>query len=193
MSGRVVLRPEVRKFAERMEENLRRYDQSRGPTGWHGESVDWLANRILEEHEELRAAIESGNLYAVCSEAADVGNFAMMVADVAYRYGIPKQLPTQVSIKTELVWNNEYTRCMAIDPFNGDNKIIRASISVHQRVDPESMRWKPCDIDSSGFGSMSIERARLFAAAWPIALGIAERWNAERAGKQAQPPAQGAE
>lgn len=89
MSGRVTLRPEVRKFAERMELKLRKHDTDRGVTGWQSESTEYLMNQILEEYHELIVAIGSGNLYSVCDEAADVANFAMMVADVAYRYGVP--------------------------------------------------------------------------------------------------------
>lgn len=42
-----------------------------------------LHQRVLEEAGELLAAIESGDRKAVVREAADVANFAMMVADNA--------------------------------------------------------------------------------------------------------------
>ena len=88
------LRPEVLSFAHLMEAQLRANDHK---PGWKGEFASDLFPRISEEAEELRDAIEQHSkqlnwgdmaLYLpewtvkVGSEAADVANFAMMIADV---------------------------------------------------------------------------------------------------------------
>jgi NTP pyrophosphatase (non-canonical NTP hydrolase) len=48
------------------------------PTGYKG----FLMTRLREEVAELTVAVEKGNLDAVRSEAADVANLAMFVADI---------------------------------------------------------------------------------------------------------------
>jgi NTP pyrophosphatase (non-canonical NTP hydrolase) len=73
------VRPEVYEFSRWMEARLRDHDQARGKTGWLGEDWTWLHGRMLEEAEELWQAPE----HKVASEAADVANFAMMIADVS--------------------------------------------------------------------------------------------------------------
>ncbi len=91
--------PTVDKFANhmrlKMEEN-----KDKGSDGtWQGDSIEELLSRLKEEVGELEAVIEkrsrlpmqfknSQPLFdemtdAIVSEAADVGNFAMMVADKA--------------------------------------------------------------------------------------------------------------
>ena len=84
-------RPEVQAFAVAMEETLRGNDH-KGYTGWKNSNKRYLFRRLLEEAEELREA--SGTWCHICGhppstksaeeirrEAADVGNFAMMLAD----------------------------------------------------------------------------------------------------------------
>ena len=91
----VVLRPEVRKFAEQMELKLRTHDKDRGPQGWLKSDVYWLASRILIEQRELVKALLRWpqDIEAVASECADVANFAMMVSDVVFRYGVQGRPP----------------------------------------------------------------------------------------------------
>lgn len=85
-------RPEVQRFAVLMEQALRD-NEHRG--GWDGCDADWLLTRLDEEARELhacktQAAQESAGdghwlrdvRRQIADEAADVGNFAMMVADV---------------------------------------------------------------------------------------------------------------
>ena len=85
------LRPEVREFAREMEARLRA-NEHKG--GWKNDSPLDLLQRVLEETEELRAVVREirdnglprrlrDNVWA---EAADVGNFAMMVADTAIKF-----------------------------------------------------------------------------------------------------------
>lgn len=85
-------RPEVQAFAILMEEKLRRND-SKG--GWKNTPYHWLLGRVREEINELEAAMQNlvaANDMGTCEdirdcrakaarEAADIANFAMMIAD----------------------------------------------------------------------------------------------------------------
>lgn len=93
-------RPEVVAFADLMEQRLRAHDASRGKRGWEGCDPKWLLGRLKEELAELEKALKApkpvrcGCREAFCphlgfdttdgvgAEAADVANFAMMIADV---------------------------------------------------------------------------------------------------------------
>lgn len=95
-SGWLDLRPEVRAFALHMERKLRDNDHK---GGWKECDAKALFRRLLEEAEELAHAIDPvaqrchsgedrGGAYAdwpavIGAEAADVANFAMMIADVS--------------------------------------------------------------------------------------------------------------
>lgn len=77
----LTLRPEVEAFAQAMERELRANDHK---PGW-GKDNPWdLQRRLLEEAKELEDAW--GNKFLtgleILAEAADVANFAMMIADV---------------------------------------------------------------------------------------------------------------
>jgi len=80
-------RREVDRFADAMEAKLAEND-SKG--GWEGETLSYLLRRLGEEGAELHAAVAHWKANAtgqaarvrVLREAADVANFAMMVADV---------------------------------------------------------------------------------------------------------------
>lgn len=59
--------------------------------GWKHERVPYLLYRLGEEVDELTYAIETNqSKEAVEKEAADVGNFAGMIADVYRQKGKPK-------------------------------------------------------------------------------------------------------
>ena len=74
------LRPEVAAFALLMEAKLRKNDHK---TGWKHHTSRALFNRLTEEALELIEAIKAGRSAGVVGEeAADVANFAMMIADV---------------------------------------------------------------------------------------------------------------
>jgi NTP pyrophosphatase (non-canonical NTP hydrolase) len=77
-------RPEVQAFADAMEAKLRKHDATRGPTGWRTDnSLDLIARLREEVHEFLGALNPAAPPQAdVLGEAADVANFAMMLADV---------------------------------------------------------------------------------------------------------------
>lgn len=71
-------------FADAMEAQLAANDHK---GGWRGISPAWLLTRLVQELGELRRAVTKYELYpghraAVVREAADVANFAMMIADV---------------------------------------------------------------------------------------------------------------
>ena len=81
MSDPVELRDEVRWFAEQMELRLRANDHK---GGWQDEDPLWLWANIHHEELELHHALYLNppvDRQAVIREAADVANFAMMVAD----------------------------------------------------------------------------------------------------------------
>lgn len=112
------LRPCVRRFAEAMEAALREHDGDRGHHGWREATEFTLLGRLDIEMEEFREAIhkhrravpwdeddaEVGSRglrkakKAVAKEAADVGNFAMMIADVLQ--ALPEE-PTEAEKKAE--------------------------------------------------------------------------------------------
>ena len=87
MSKSVELRPVVRAFAEAMELKLRENDHK---PGWKDDDPEILVDRLMEEVGELQYEVEGlssnrewpGEREKVLREAADVANFAMMVADV---------------------------------------------------------------------------------------------------------------
>lgn len=60
--------------------------------GWKGANLAWLLGRLTEETDELANALLEprclrGDTDHVVAEAADVANFAMMIADVAAGIG----------------------------------------------------------------------------------------------------------
>ena len=92
------LRPSVRMFAQEMERRLREHDPNRGCRGWKNEEFPYLIARLLGEVGELAAVLisertcgsnaEERKPVRVRHEAADVGNFAMMIYDICERDGV---------------------------------------------------------------------------------------------------------
>lgn len=78
----VSVRKEVQWFSEQMETKLRENDHK---GGWDECSIDWLYSRLQEESRELWRAVDRDDFDAadIAREAADVANFAMMIADKA--------------------------------------------------------------------------------------------------------------
>lgn len=77
------VRPEVLQFAKVMELKLKQNDHK---GGWEDSDEDYLLHRLEEETEELYYAIVHGESDEnVIYEAADVGCFAMMIADKRLR------------------------------------------------------------------------------------------------------------
>lgn len=88
-------RPEVRAFADLMEAKLRANDHK---PGWKADDPEALLRRLAQEHDELGDAVRWHKNYdtsdrggrlgpvhragVIGAEAADVANFAMMIADV---------------------------------------------------------------------------------------------------------------
>ena len=92
------IRPEVFAFACAMESALRLNDYK---GGWQEESTDYLLGRVYMEVAELAEAVKKWELTpaAPCrrrlrGEAADVANFAMMLADVAGSLNVRKARET---------------------------------------------------------------------------------------------------
>ena len=88
-TGAQQVREPVRWFAEQMEEKLRANDHK---PHWSIAHPDYLIHRLFQEVNELWRAME-GELTAdeVIKEAADVANFAMMIADNARRINAPEK------------------------------------------------------------------------------------------------------
>ncbi len=100
------LRKEVAAFAQLMEAKLRENDHK---GGWKYEVTSYLSRRLGNELKELRAAVaarhkelmqgwppisaekRAGHAVTVGREAADVANFAMMIADVCGALAGPRQ------------------------------------------------------------------------------------------------------
>jgi NTP pyrophosphatase (non-canonical NTP hydrolase) len=87
----MVMRPEVRAFANLMERELRNNDHK---GGWKNDSAEDLMKRVLEEALELSEEVKINfgrtpeqRAYDIGEEAADVANMAMMVADVCGALG----------------------------------------------------------------------------------------------------------
>lgn len=75
------LRPVVKWFAEMMELNLKSNDHK---GGWLSDSSKALLKRLKEETKELGDVIKNYTSFSqIIEEAADVANFAMMIADLA--------------------------------------------------------------------------------------------------------------
>lgn len=79
-------RPVAQWFAGAMEHKLQVNDHKRG---WRGTSEVWMIKKLMEEVQELIEAVfkwlfGKGSKEEVLLEAADVGNCAMMLADMAY-------------------------------------------------------------------------------------------------------------
>lgn len=76
------LRHEVQVFAAAMERKLRENDYK---GGWRHMAPKWLLKRLRQEVKELerRLAEKTAKPKEIASEAADVANFAMMIADTA--------------------------------------------------------------------------------------------------------------
>lgn len=75
--------PYVIDFAQAMEGKLALNRHKGDRAGWLSLTTDKLWTLLQKELVELRAAIETGNAEDIKKEAADVANFAMMIADKA--------------------------------------------------------------------------------------------------------------
>ena len=76
------MRAAVRRFAEAMERKLKTNDHKRS---WKDCDEQYLSMRLTQERHELRRACQCGDAATILDEAADVANFAMMIADNAAR------------------------------------------------------------------------------------------------------------
>lgn len=85
------INPSVLKFAETMQrkldENKNKKCAEMNPDGkgrtWKDCDLLWLLRRLREETLELDEALYNADCEGVIEEAGDVGNFAMMIHDIA--------------------------------------------------------------------------------------------------------------
>lgn len=75
--------PWVLRFAHLMEGKLAANRHKGDREGWINDEPEALLKRLLEETDELRSALAEGRTKDIPGEAADVANFAMMIADHA--------------------------------------------------------------------------------------------------------------
>lgn len=75
----MILRKEVREFAEQMEMKLCEHDDDRGDS-WKNEPLDFFKMRLWDEFKELMDELDTPKPHVTKSikEAADLGNIAMM-------------------------------------------------------------------------------------------------------------------
>ena len=73
--------PIILAFAERMEAKLAKNRHKGGRTAWLQDDPRELLRRLNQEVAELEEAVDSGHAQSAIDEAADVANFALMVAD----------------------------------------------------------------------------------------------------------------
>lgn len=76
------IRPELQWFVKQMESKLQENDHKQH---WSKLHPDYLIERLYQEAKELWEAVERRDPVEMVKEAADVANFAMMIADVAER------------------------------------------------------------------------------------------------------------
>ncbi|KKL25848.1 hypothetical protein LCGC14_2401180 [marine sediment metagenome] len=74
-------------FARAMTQQL---DANSYKSGWVNLSPKWFLNRLRQETGELERAIKKGDINEIKKEAADVGNFAMMIVDVTGGFKEPR-------------------------------------------------------------------------------------------------------
>ncbi len=140
------LRPEVLRFAVAMEERLRA-NEHKG--GWYLDTVDSLTTRLYDEAEELVVVtVQQGNAgldsaegknlrVRVRREAADVGNFAMMVADRSRALGhelvaaLPKPPPSTLRELQEVLPWGLHTYSQA---FRADVRPQRDALHAHLHI-----------------------------------------------------------
>lgn len=72
--------PELKRHVEAMVYKLRK-NAHKGK--WEGVTIDELFSLMVDEMKELHAAINEGTSIEIALEAADISNFAMMIAAVA--------------------------------------------------------------------------------------------------------------
>lgn len=113
-------RPQVDWFAERMEEKLLEHDGEMGASGWRDVDPAFLMLRLQIELGELSQAMldasDTEQTENVIWEAADVGAFAMMLADL-YNYHWGDELSEEQA--TQIVELTEELRRQAADAWYG--------------------------------------------------------------------------
>ena len=83
----------LNQFAAIMETKFALHREKGGPDEWRKTPARQYVTRILDEVNELLAALDSEDPDKICHEAADVANFALIVADCARHQFPPKERP----------------------------------------------------------------------------------------------------
>jgi NTP pyrophosphatase (non-canonical NTP hydrolase) len=110
-------RKEVVLFSDAMEHKLRLKDYK---GGWHDVPLDKLFDFLQGEVQELKDAVSEGNTFDIMAEAADVGNYAMMIMDNAIRRITDGQNHTTGGGETEEQRVTRQTRLRSGEPSFGE-------------------------------------------------------------------------
>jgi NTP pyrophosphatase (non-canonical NTP hydrolase) len=150
-------RPEVAAFADLMERELRANDHK---PGWKGENPWPLLDRLREELGELWDELQPGsrtNIGAwrgrVGAEAADVANFAMMIADVC---GALSVAPPSQGMETEQFAGN--AKCPDV------SGLVEAVTMAAERLSTQGQSTPLGPTEAIYFGKMRGIAADLFSA-----------------------------
>lgn len=75
----VILRDELKNFAENMEVVLKANDHK---NNWNKCTLQYLTMRLTEEREELAEALRANDKEGIKHECCDIANFCMMIFDI---------------------------------------------------------------------------------------------------------------
>lgn len=75
-------KPQIQRFFDAM---IFKLNKNSHKGAWEGIGFDHARKRLNDEVEELDAAMSDGNVIEVILEAADVANFALILADITIR------------------------------------------------------------------------------------------------------------
>lgn len=75
---------DIRRFMDAMKYKL---DLHKGKGRWEDMTVSQAMDHLMAETQELKEAIQGGNLVEVMLEAADVANFAMILSTIMIERG----------------------------------------------------------------------------------------------------------
>jgi hypothetical protein len=135
-------RPEVLAFAVAMETRLRANDHK---GGWGACSAAHLLSRVADEFKELKRAVGDLNGGDILHEAADVANFAMMVADVCGALAPVAAIPSYAQgwddAKRRAVEAVEHVNMFAIGKRSARQIAVDAIRAIEPEMGTHEARW----------------------------------------------------
>lgn len=86
-------REDIRRFVDAMIYKLKVHSKK---GRWEGLTTEKVLTMLRGEVEELREAIVDGNMVEILTEAADVANYALIVASITIERGVATNEPVYV-------------------------------------------------------------------------------------------------